>query len=174
MSCGDDILHMRPNAKWCSRDCQHNSNRGMLRAFNRAFAQVMRNLQFKYINRDKTWSFDGRYEGPLNKPVTTNVKVRKDHGYHPMPFDVHVRPMDKKYSVGTPQDHDWATKQRAFPHSQSMPRAYKSFCANCFEVVVNGATELRVTRGVYLPIEHDCNSVRVYDLHGKLLEVKTL
>ena len=38
------------------------------------------------------------------------------------------------------------------------------------EKVVVGAFANDV-EGVYLPIEHECPAVRVYDLHGKLIEV---
>lgn len=71
-------------------------------------------------------------------------------------------------------DHDWAQQQKAFPHSLSMPKALKHFCPDCVDTVVSKHKSVRVTRGVYLPIEHECNRVRVYDLAGKLLEVKPL
>ena len=46
-------------------------------------------------------------------------------------------------------------------------RCLKNYCPHCSEDVAG----TRVTRGCYLPIEHDCPRVRVYDLRGKLLEV---
>jgi hypothetical protein len=89
-------------------------------------------------------------------------------------------------------DHDWATNQAPFPHSLPMPRHYNYICLNCTDQVVevietyehpwskrvgekpitSVTRVIRETKGVYLPVEHDCPRVRVYDLQGKLLEVK--
>lgn len=84
----------------------------------------------------------------------------------------HRQSTRKKHSII--DDHDWASRQQPFPHTLYMPRAYKNFCTDCEESVVNGDKTVRHTRGVYLPIEHQCNRVRVYDLAGKLLEVKQI
>jgi hypothetical protein len=169
--CSCSIDHMRSNATHCSRKCQKHS----VREETTELLQKLRNVAFAHINRDKAFTFDGRYEGSLNQPITLIVMLRKDHGYHPMPIDVHVRPVEAKYSRVTPEDHDWAMRQRAFDHSQNMPRSFNNFCTHCAEMVIDkSARSVRVTRGVYLPIRHQCNSVRVYDLAGKLLEVKSL
>lgn len=45
-------------------------------------------------------------------------------------------------------------------------KCLKNFCPHCIDVVGP-----RKTRGVYLPIEHDCPRTRVYDLQGNLIEV---
>jgi hypothetical protein len=50
-----------------------------------------------------------------------------------------------------------------FPHSHDMPRLRKNFCPHCAEVVVNGNSVLRETKGAYLPIEHECPKVDVVD-----------
>jgi len=69
-------------------------------------------------------------------------------------------------------DQEWAAEQTQFPHTLPMPRSLKTFCPDCVDAVLDIARNkyLRTTRGVYLPIDHECNSVRVYDLAGKLRE----
>lgn len=71
-------------------------------------------------------------------------------------------------------DHDHIERAKPFPHTLTMPRAFRVFCPNCIEVVLSNKKPfvIRMTKGVYLPIEHECNSVRVYSLQGTLLEVK--
>lgn len=51
---------------------------------------------------------------------------------------------------------------------------FKNLCTQCTEVVVDEKTArvVRVTKGVYLPVDHDCKRVRVYNLKGQLIEVK--
>lgn len=173
--CGDDIpTEKRSGTKLCSRACQHNAARDMTLEMERELKLVARNAWFRMVNRNKALSFDGRYEGPSGLRVVFS-KFTKDKVTEHKGVDVHVRPVEPKHSVLTPEDHDHATKQRAFPHSQSMPRAFTSFCTSCIEMVIDTRqSEVRVTRGVYLPIEHDCARVRVYDLVGKLIEVKSL
>lgn len=83
----------------------------------------------------------------------------------------HPKPVETLRQV-TPYDVAWAERQSAFKHSRTMPAPLKHFCPTCVDAVVDGNTRARVTRGVYLPIEHDCGVVRVYDLAGKL--VKTM
>lgn len=69
-------------------------------------------------------------------------------------------------------DHDWALRQKPFAHSLSMPRTMNNFCPKCTDAVVDdGKHEVRITRGVYRPINHDCPRVFVHDLQGKLIEV---
>jgi hypothetical protein len=71
---------------------------------------------------------------------------------------------------------NWKTEPRkGISRNGEIGHVYKNFCTCCAEAVVDGAGKtVRVTKGVYLPIEHQCNSVRVYDLRGNLLEVKPL
>lgn len=71
-------------------------------------------------------------------------------------------------------DHEHIERAKPFPHTLSMPRLHKTFCTRCTEVVIGQRKPwvVRLTKGVYLPIDHDCNSVRVYDLKGNLLEVR--
>lgn len=72
-------------------------------------------------------------------------------------------------------DHEWDAKQRPFPHTLQMPRRFTSYCVACIDVVVDEARKkVRTTKGVYLPIEHVCDSVRVYDLQNSLIEVKAI
>lgn len=84
------------------------------------------------------------------------------------------RSHDAKKKPTTLDDHEWVARQRPFPHTQEMPRRFNSYCAQCTEVVlsVKRPWVVRITKGVYLPIEHECNSVRVYNLQGNLIEVK--
>lgn len=75
----------------------------------------------------------------------------------------------------TIEDHDWANRQKPFPHSHPMPRMRNNFCASCVDVVINrNNEEIRTTRGVYLPIEHVCARIRVYDLRGNLIKTEAL
>lgn len=175
--CGCDISHKRPQAKYCSRACQHhattNSARDMQAEMVRELKSVTRNIAYGYLNRDRSIGFDGRYEGPMNKSVTFEVKLAKDKGYHPMPIDVHVRAIEPKFTHVTPEDVDWGHRQGR--PTQLMPRKHNSFCAVCVEMVIDESEHrVRVTKGLYLPIEHACNSVRLYDLRGNLLETKPL
>lgn len=166
--CGVNIDHMRSNATHCSRACQKHS----VRNENAALRVKLNNIAFAHRNRDRYIGFDGKYEGPLNICVTLNVTIRKDKGYRAMPIDVHVKPIEPRFSQVTPDDVDWAERQRAFPHSQPMPYQFKTFCPHCVDMVISA--KVRATRGVYLPVEHACPRVRVYDLMGKLIEVKQL
>ncbi len=171
--CGDDISHKRPQATHCSRSCQAHSARGMASELVKELKVVSRNIADRYLNRDRAFSFDGRYEGPVNRSVTCEVEIKKDRGYHAMPIDVHVPTAAPKFTQVTPEDVNWG-KRQARP-TQLMPRKHNSFCAVCVEMVIDKQQHsVRVTKGVYLPIEHQCNSVRVYDLRGTLLEVKPL
>lgn len=164
--------------QYCSRICKSRSRdkkEMQDRVAARSLKQQVVNIVWAHLNRDRYIGFDGKYEGPLNQCFTIEVAIRKDRGYHPMPIDVHVRPVEPKFAQVTPEDVDWAQRQRAFQHSQSMPRPFKTFCTNCVEMVIDtGNKKVRATKGVYLPIEHDCARVRVYDLQGVLLEVKEI
>lgn len=171
--CGIDISFMHGLCKYCPKcNKQRNAARDIMASIERDLHTIGKNIAFRHFNRDRYISFDGKYEGPLNKCDTRVEVLKKDHGYHAMPIDVHVRPEPARFNNVTPDDVDWAARQRNFPHSLSMPRVANNFCVYCTEAVVNGAkNEVRVTRGVYLPIKHDCPRVRVYDLQGKLIEV---
>lgn len=173
--CGKLFEPVRVDQVNCSRACNTVKKmqvRDAKRAELKTLHTIGKNIAFRHFNRDRYLSFDGKYEGPLNKCDTRVEVLKKDQGYRPMPIDVHVRPVKPKFNNVTPDDVDWATKQRAFPHSLSMPRVANNHCAVCTDAVVDASrNEVRVTRGVYLSIEHECPRVRVYDLQGKLLEV---
>lgn len=172
VGCGDEFEPSRTNQRYCTRDCQHNSTRDEASQLKKK----LNNIAHLRLNRDRYISLiDGRYEGPMNKCVTLVLTIKKDRGYHPMPIDVHVKPVEPRFSQVTIEDVDWAQRQLAFPHTQPMPRLFRSFCVHCVEMVIDeAAAQVRATRGVYLPVEHDCARVRVYDLRGNLLEVKQL
>jgi hypothetical protein len=89
----------------------------------KAARQQQRNSEFQRINRHKTLAFDGRWEGPLNKPITVVVsKVKEDddrphymmnvgivkHNHHHESDPVETQ---TTFNVVTPEDHDWATRQ---------------------------------------------------------------
>ena len=165
--CDANIDHLRSDAEYCSRRCQKHAVRDEESKFRRR----LRNLAFAYRNRDRAFTFDGRYEGTTTDPITIVYGRVKDTGYVPMPIDVHVKPRAQKFGVITPEDVDWATRQQPLEHVRAMPRPLKTFCACCREAVIDGGKEVRVTKGVYLPVKHDCPRTRVYDLHGHLIEV---
>lgn len=173
--CGNEFQVRRKDQKNCTKLCANKVAHGVRdakRRDNKELHMIGKNIAFRHFNRDRYLSFDGKYEGPLNKCDTTVEVLKKDTGYRAMPIDVHVKPIEPKFNNVTPDDVDWATKQKSFPHSLAMPRVANNFCTRCSEAIVDGGKkEVRVTRGVYLPIEHDCPKVRVYDLQGKLMEV---
>lgn len=173
LECGLDISAMHGLCKYCPKcNEQRNAARDIQNDLERELHTIGRNIAFRHFNRDRYLSFDGKYEGPLNKCDTTVEVLKKDHGYHPMPRNVHVRALEPKFNNVTPDDVDWATKQRGFAHSLSMPRTMNNFCPKCTDAVVDdGKHEVRITRGVYRPINHDCPRVFVHDLQGKLIEV---
>lgn len=165
--CEANIDHMRSDAEYCSRKCQKHAVRdeeGLLR-------RKLRNIVFAYRNRDRAFTFDGRYEGTTTDPITIVYGRRKDTGYVPMPIDVHVNAREPRFGQVTPEDVTWALKQRAVSHSLPMPRSLKNYCTCCREAVIDGTRKVRVTVGCYLPVDHECPRTRVYDLRGKLLEV---
>lgn len=169
-----------PKREYCSKRCRgkaRDEKELKDRANNRTLKQQIVNIAFGHLNRDRYIGFDGRYEGPLNKPVTLIVTIRKDKGYHPMPIDVHVKPLDVKDNSNRDilADQDWCNRQRAFPHTNPMPRAFHAFCTQCVDMVIDAkASIVRATKGVYLPVNHDCARVRVFNLMGELLEVRAL
>lgn len=63
-----------------------------------------------------------------------------------------------KFTVVTPED----TK----PHKRvgvskviKMPRLLHNYCATCVEVVVRNGAEVRRTKGMYRPVDHECGEV---------------
>jgi len=176
--CGVEFQPSRKDQVNCSRECndaKHNELVAMQRKERAELRQRLLNVSFAHLNRDRFIGFDGKYEGPLNTPITLVVSIRKDRGYHPMPIDVHVKPVEPRFSQVTPEDVDWAQRQRAFEHTQAMPRRFDNFCVNCVDLVIDvRGKKVRATKGVYLPVDHHCARIRVYDLQGKLLEVKSL
>lgn len=173
--CGTEISNGfgRPR-KYCV-DCNvhRNAAREMQSTMKKELRVVLANIVYSYLNRDRYFSFDGRYEGPLNKSITFVMRHKKDKGYHPMPVDVHVEPAAPKFTMVTIEDVEWGKKQGRT--TQQMPRRFNSFCADCVEVVIDRESKkVRVTKGVYLSIEHECKRVRFYNLHGALLEVQKL
>lgn len=176
--CGKEFVASRADQKQCSKRCANvaaHRRRDKQRAECKKLVNIARNASFAYLNRDRSIGFDGRYEGPMNQCFTVDVSIRKDTGYKSSPHDVHVRPTEPKFNIVTVEDVDWTQRQKAFPHSLGMHRPHNSFCVLCADMVIDASKkQVRVTRGVYLPIEHRCPTVRVYDLAGKLLEVKPL
>jgi hypothetical protein len=72
-------------------------------------------------------------------------------------------------------DIEWAQSQSPFPHTKSMPRLLFHFCPHCKDVTIDGVgKQVSARNGVYLPVEHECASVRVYNLKRELLETKQL
>jgi predicted nucleic acid-binding Zn ribbon protein len=173
--CNNEFTPIRADQKQCSKRCANvaaHRRRDQEREERQWMKTLAKNVAHRHLNRDRYIGFDGKYEGPLNQCFTVIVALRKDHGYHPMPIDVHVKPVEPKFTQITPEDVDWCDRQQAFPHSKTMPHLFKSFCASCTEVIVDGVKrEVRVTKGIYTTKDHDC-CVRVLDLQGKLLEVK--
>lgn len=159
---------------YCSVSCKsktRDKNEMQLRAENRELKQRLANYAWARLNRDRAFAFDGRYEGTTTEPITVVYGMRKDTGYVAMPIDVHVEPRQPKFNQVTPEDVTWALKQRGVPHSLPMPRLLKTYCACCREAVIDGTREVRVTKGCYLPVDHECPRTRVYDIRGALLEV---
>jgi hypothetical protein len=58
----------------------------------------------------------------------------------------------------TPYDPAWDVQRKAALEKRFT--GYKNFCPDCVEMVVNGNSVLRKTKGVYLPIKHECPKVR--------------
>lgn len=172
--CGDPIPEgKRKDAKFCSRACQMHSARDMQNELVKEIKMVVKQAAFKYLNRDRYFAFDGRREGPLHQHIKFVFGLRKDKGYHPMPRAVHIEAPAPKFNYVTPEDVDWGKKQGT--PAKPMPRAFRNFCSDCIEVVVDKTrSTVRVTKGMYLPIEHECASVRIYDLQGNLIEVKAI
>lgn len=172
--CGDKIPKTkRSDSRFCSRACQKHSARSMQAELIAELKMVYRNLFHCYANRDRYIAFDGVYEGPTNQAVTVVNNLKKDTGYKACPSAEHIEPREPKFNQVTVEDVDWATRQKAFSHTQSMVRLSKSFCVHCVDVVIDESRrEVRVTNGVYQPIEHSCNKIRVYNLQGVLLGIE--
>lgn len=179
--CNANFIPRRMDQEQCSTKCSKlawNKQRDAARAEARKLKAHVVNIAYRHLNRDRYFSFDGKYEGPANKCITFTVGIKKDKGYHPMPRAVHCEPLPVKI-VDSVTVHSEGTQQaiwtKPFPHTSTMPRTHKTYCAVCVEMVIDESERrVRVTKGVYLPIEHKCGCVRVYDLRGNLLETKQL
>lgn len=133
-TCGEPIPQkMRKGTKYCSRDCQNNTARDMEAQLMREVKQVAKNLAYKYLHRDQSIGWDGRYEGPLNKSVTIVMSLKRDGGYHPMPIDVHVEAAKPRFTQVTPEDVDWGKKQGSMKHGLHVPKT--NYCPNCHQEV---------------------------------------
>lgn len=65
-----------------------------------------------------------------------------------------------KFKHVTPEDTKPTKRVRA-PKTVDMPRNLMNFCCNCIDVVVGkDGKEIRRTRGMYRPVNHDCGEVR--------------
>lgn len=86
------------------------------------------------------------------------------------------RRIDARKTYTMLDDNEHINEAKPFSHTLTMPRAFRTFCVDCVDVVLSNKKPfvIRMTKGVYLPIDHDCNSVRIYDLKGNLIEVKPL
>jgi hypothetical protein len=139
------------------------------------------NIAVGHLRSFKYMSFDGRWEGPDNLHFTVLVGLRKDHGYHAMPIDVHVRPIEPKFNLVTPEDVDWSKRQRQFRQPDELLKPKTNFCPTCSvereEVVLQLKREWwiekgrlvhedhvvqnrvkKITRGKYVLQGHICNA----------------
>lgn len=139
-----------------------------------ALRTKLRNLVYAYRNRDRAFTFDGRYEGTTTDPITVVYGRVKDTGYVAMPIDVHIEPRKAGFQFVTPEDVAWAEKQKRFRHSEPMPRALTNFCPRCAEITIHAGGCCTIQIGMYLPIAHKCPAARVFDGNHNLLEEKAL
>ena len=93
----------------------------------------------------------GKQHGRLLKP---------DTGYQVCPA-IDLPKSVVRFNQITPEDVAWAERQPAFPHSRNMPLLLTNYCTICTEQVVVVNNVVRITRGIYLPIEHNCPKVLV-------------
>lgn len=93
--------------------------------------------------------------------MTTYDDVYEMVNHHPRPTGI------KPLKATAQEDKDWCEKQKPFPHTETMPKPLRNYCPHCTEIVAN----VRVTKGCYLAVDHECPRTRVYDSHGELLEV---
>lgn len=99
----------------------------------------------------------------LKRSSAKRKRFKKDIGYRVCPA-IYLPEREVGFNVVTPEDVDWAQKQKAFPHSYNMPPVRKNLCTQCAEVVIDeNGNVLRKTLGVYLPVEHECPKVIVHD-----------
>lgn len=95
------------------------------------------------------------------------------NGFEPDTAPIPQQKSDFNYI--TPEDVYWAERHKAFSHTLAMPRSLRNFCPMCVDKVIDYTSKpARTTVGVYLPVEHACPRIRLYDLMGKLIEVKQL
>lgn len=108
----DVIDYLAHRCKWCGEHIFDSSTkpRKFCNNNNRCCMAYSRSVR----NRDKSIGFDGRYSGPLSGVTKLRV-TGKDHSFHPIVLpkdvDVHVKPVEPKFNVVTPEDVDWAEKR---------------------------------------------------------------
>jgi hypothetical protein len=81
-------------------------------------------------DRDRSIGFDGRYSGPLS-----GIRMRRatgpDRGFHPIILpkdaDVHVKPIEPKFNQVTPEDVDWAERQKSVDRRYEPRKVRASF-----------------------------------------------
>lgn len=114
-------------------------------------------------------NFDNKRKAVVHASSVLQLATGSPVKHEPLPTTPIKTVVDSIY------DHDWATRQRKIRHTRKLHRRFENFCNDCIEVILDaGYRVVRITRGVYLSTEHECNSVRIYDVHGNLLEVKSL
>ncbi len=180
--CGADIVFLHGSRLHCD-DCQPQRYRSGARdertkerrAEDAILTQRAIDSWLRIYNRSRAFSTFGKND-PLDKLPTVQVVRVKDKGYHPMPIDVHLDPLPHKHvdALTIHVEGEYQASQTKSLHATDMPRKHTSFCATCVDMVVDDIASVRVNKGVYLPIEHQCNSMRVYDLRGNLLETKPI
>jgi hypothetical protein len=92
---------------------------------------------------------------------TNQRSFKWDRGYHVCPA-IDLPKQIVRFNQVTPEDVGWGLKS-AFKHSRNMPPLLTNFCPNCSESVVAANKLVRSTRGMYLPIKHECPAQRVYN-----------
>lgn len=131
------------------------------------------NARFATLHRDCAMSFDGRYEGPLNCYSTDN-RWRRGTPSIPVGYDKPAPVIEQKF---VPLDLEYMSKMQAAERrgDGGLPRALRNYCGTCKDRVINPAGKVvREWLAMYLPVNHPCGKLRVFDIYGKLLEVKSL
>lgn len=171
-TCGKDISHLYALRKYCM-ECneQRHAARDEEREENARITMGVTDYWLRIHNLSRAFSLFGKHD-PLTELPHISIDKRKDRTAQALlskdlPCPIRAR----KFSEPTLSDNEWDDKQRPFPHSLPMPRLLKTYCACCREAVIDGTREVRVTKGCYLPVDHECPRTRVYDIRGALLEV---
>lgn len=173
--CGSDVnLSTKRRGKhvFCTHECAVSFNNST-----RSERTVQsRNERFRRINRDRYLArCDGKYEGPLNQSDTTVDKLIKDPApTTPKGVDCPCPTLPVKNNKNRDIIRDEQFDARGSGLRHPMPRQRTNFCAVCVEVVVDGSGKVvRSTRGVFLPIDHDCKK-RTFGLNNKLIKEEEL